>query len=506
MAQLGFLDKFLLRLAPHAALDRIRARHQAEVMLRHFEGAAHGRRTSGHHRPHTDANAANLPALALLRNTVRDLERNNPWSKKAIRVIANDTVGWGIVPKPGSGSDRAKKKAKEAWKAWAESTQCDADGRTNLYGLQRRVMRSVVRDGEVLIRRRRRRPGDGLAIPLQLQLLEADFLDTRKDGIKGYAGGPIIQGVEFDALGRRAAYWLFSEHPGSRRVNSTVSTRVPAEDIAHIYLLDREGQVRGVTWGAAVVLRTKDGDEYEDATLLKQKVAACFAGVVTDVDGKSTGIGQQDAADERLESIEPGMMAYLPPGKSVTFADPPTVSEFDPFSKNILRGIAAGWGITYEAMTGDYSQVNFSSARMARLGYQQNLHEWRWDMLIPQFCDRAWAWAMEAAYIAGTVSEVVTAQWTPPPMPMIEPDKEGLAYSRNVRAGLLTPDEMVREQGYDPDEHWREYGANIKRIRGLGIVLDSDAGMTTQAGNPRQQSGGQQQAGETSSDGAATNE
>jgi hypothetical protein len=30
----------------------------------------------------------------------RDLIRNNSWAKRGLRTIANNTVGWGIVPKP----------------------------------------------------------------------------------------------------------------------------------------------------------------------------------------------------------------------------------------------------------------------------------------------------------------------------------------------------------------------------------------------------------------------
>jgi capsid protein len=71
-------------------------------------------------------------------------------------------------------------------------------------------------------------------------------------------------------------------------------------------------------------------------------------------------------------------------------------------------------------------------------------------------------------------------------MPMIEPDKEGLAHQRNIRTGITTLPEVLRERGYDPDEVLVELAAHNKQLDKLGIVLDSDPRKTTQAGNPVQ--------------------
>ena len=65
---------------------------------------------------------------------------------------------------------------------------------------------------------------------------------------------------------------------------------------------------------------------------------------------------------------------------------------------------------------------------------------------------------------------------------MIEPDKEGLAIIRNVRGGIQTFSEALRERGYDPDTFWDEYKADLEELDRRGIVLDSDARQMTQAG------------------------
>ena len=80
-------------------------------------------------------------------------------------------------------------------KAWAESTACDADGQSNMAGLQSLIASGVVGDGEALIRRRWRRASDGLPVPMQLQLLESDYLADLTQALPN--GGRIVQGVEF---------------------------------------------------------------------------------------------------------------------------------------------------------------------------------------------------------------------------------------------------------------------------------------------------------------------
>lgn len=476
-------DRFLISVAPDWGLRRVRARATAQLMARHFESASAGRRTSGWSKRTTDANsAASGATLSTLRAQARDLVRNNPWARRGLRRIVTDTVGWGIKPKA---KGRGAKHVMDLWERWAETTECDAAGRLTFYGLQKLVMRTVVESGEVLIRRRMRLPKDGLAIPMQLQVIEPDLLDSGKDGIRTPQGGKIVQGVEFDALGRRVAYWLFDEHPGAQLSMSAVSRRIPAEGIIHVFEQERAGQVRGPSWYASIDLRLHEFDEFEDATLLKQKIAAMMAAFVTDLDGTSAPLGANGGTDSKgqlLDTLEPGMILSLPAGKQVTVTSPPQATDHQSFSATALRGIAAGLGVTYEDLTGDYSQVNYSSARMARIAHSADVYDWLWNMLIPQLCAPAWKWMLEALVLAGEDVEVMPAKWTPAPMPMLDPDKEGAAASKMVRAGQMTHDEMIREQGFDPDEHWAEYAAGLKRLDDLKIVLDSDPRKTSGAG------------------------
>lgn len=506
----NWLDRVVMSMAPQWGLRRVRARAAAQALARHYDAAGAGRRTSGWKRFSSDPNAANGPALATLRELSRDLRRNNGWARRGIRVISTNTVGWGISAKPIGARQKRKGDALWYWDQWSRSPRCDFDGRLPFAGIQRLVMETVVESGECLVMRERGRPSDGGVIPLRVRVLEPDHLDTAKDGVLGDSGGPIVQGVEFDKRGQRVAYWIFKQHPGSAGrallVSSTmVSERIAAEDVLHIYRVDRPGQVRGVPWLATAIAKLEDFHDYDDAVLMQQKIAACFAAFVQDADAERAPIGEEDPQDDQLETLEPGQISYLGPGKSITFAQPPATTDHANFSATTLRQIASGLDVTYEELTGDYSHVNFSSARMARLSHWSSVEEWRWNMLIPQLCDGVWAWAMEDAAIVEGWVQLPQADWSPPPMPMLDPDKEAAAYTKLVRSGVMTLQQVIRERGEDFVAHVAEIEEANKLLDEKGVWLDSDprrtsaAGLTQERVGAASKQGGQ---GDGASDGA----
>ena len=470
----SWIDRVASAVAPRWHFQRVRARMATELVRRHYEAATIGRRTQGWKRTITDANSAIGPSLARLREIARDLVRNNPYAESALTTIADHAVGWGIVAT----------QQHEAWKRWTETTAIDADGRHDLTGLQKLVMRTVVESGECLIRRRYRRIEDGFPLPLQLQILEPDFLDSFKDGPTPN-GGRIVQGVEFDALGRRAGYWLYREHPGSTSLASSArfgaSSRIPAADVLHVFKSSRPGQVRAPSWFAPVLLRFKDFDEFEDATLMKQKIAACLAVITSDTDGSAPALGSTDEATPEIDSLEPGMILNVPPGRDVQVVQPPSVREYADYSKTSLRAIATGIGVSYEDLTGDYTGMPFSAARMSRLRHFARVEDWRWRMLIPQLCDPVWGWAMEASAIMG-FPVIPSTDWTAPPLPMIDPANEALGALRNVRTGISTLSEEIRARGYDPARFLDELENDFKELDRRGLVLDCDPRKMTQAG------------------------
>ena len=489
-----WLDDFIGFFAPMAGFKRKQARMALDI-TRAYEGAKVGRRTDGWFTPSTSANTEIYVAGRRLRDRARDIVRNNPYGKKARRIFSDNFVGTGIIPQARTSSDRLNKQIMAAWNDWL--SECDFDGNCNFYALQAQIVRAMFESGECFVRYRDM-PFDGSIVPFQLQVLESDYLDLTKNYEMPDMSGYIRQGIEFDKNGKRVAYWMWPVHPGDTimvwpRLNSV---RIPANQILHIFEKDRPGQIRGVTAFAPVINRLKDLDDYDDAELWRKKIESCFAAFViqnsgaegpvlgniatTGAPGNGTG---GNAPPTRVETFRPGMIEYLKPGEDVRFGNPTSDANYPSYQRVQLHAIAAGLGVTYEQLTGDLSQVNYSSLRAGLLEFRRTIETLRWQVFIPMFCVPVWKCFINRAYIAGLISKAdYAASWTPPKFEMIDPLKDAQADTMMMRNGTLTWREAVANHGYDPDEQIAEITSTNAAFDENGIILDSDPRRITQAG------------------------
>ncbi len=484
---MNWLDRAIGFLAPRAGLRRARHRYAMTALRRSYEGARVSRRTEGWVTAGTSANAEIGPALSRLRDRARDLVRNNPYAAKAVQAAVSNLVGTGIMPRARARESGLAEAADRLWGRFAET--CDADGLTDFYGLQALIARALVESGECLVQLRERRAEDGLPVPLQLQVLEADHLDTTRTGELA-DGGFVLQGVEFDPLGRRRAYWLFPVYPGeaaSVMRRSLTSRRVPARGVLHLFERLRPGQVRGVPWFAPVVLKLRDLDEYDDAELVRKKIEACFAAFVTgDEDGETLGASATDAEGRRVESFEPGMIEYLAPGRDVKFATPSASGGYAEYMRVQLHAVAAGIGLTYELLTGDLSQVNYSSIRAGLIEFRRRMEALQWQLLVPGLCQPVWRRFVETAQAAGALPKgEVDAEWTAPRFEAVDPLKDVQADILAVRAGLMTLKEAIARQGYDPAQVLEEIAETNAALDRLGVILDTDPRRATRTGQAK---------------------
>ncbi len=467
-ADMTLLDRAIAWVAPGLAVKRARAR-LALSMVRGYEGAKVGRRTEGWRASGTSANAEVLPALSALRNRARDLVRNNPYGRRAINALTGGLVGSGFVA--GIGDDRAK--MRDLWAKWV--SECDADSQLDFNGLQSLVARCMFESGECIVRLRTRKLEDGLAVPLQLQVLEPDHLDAGKTQALAN-GGRIIAGVEFDAIGRRVAYWLFPDHPGELVLGAATmsSQRVTADRVIHLYEKLRPGQVRGVPALAASMMRMRDLDDYEEAELVRKGIEACFAAFVTSPESDPTlAASRTDDAGRRIETLGAGMIQYLRPGESVSFGAPHASDGYDAYTRTQLHAIAAGAGITYEQLTGDLSQVNYSSIRTGMLEFRRMVECLRWQMFAPIFLARVQAEFLRHAALAGAMpSDAQGWEWTAPRWEWVDPLKDTEATATEIRTGLSSLSEKLRERGMDPDSVFAEIAKERQKLAALGITLD----------------------------------
>lgn len=473
------LDRLIAWLSPSRAFRRERARVALHA-VRDYEGASRTRRTEGWRvAAGTSANSELLAALPLLRDRARDHVRNNPYGRRVVRALASSLVGYGMAGTVLAPDKAHAERIQGLWDSWADFPTCDQRGRQTFGGLQRLIARTLCESGEALARRVWDKDAP---LGFRVQVLEPDYLDAPmptypRDLPDGHR---IVAGIELDATDRPVAYHLLPRHPGDAwawGVSTEPPIPVPARDVAHVFDEERAGQGRGCPLLAAVTVPLRDLDECKDAHQVRQKVAACFAAFYTTPEG-----GTRSRKEPLTDHVEPGMTEELPPGYEVTFAQPPGVEGYADVMRIGLQAVAAGTGVPYEEISGDYSQFNFSSGRMSRGSYHALVEELQWQVLIPGFHDRVFGWFLDAARLRGIDTRDVTITWTAPRRPLVDPAREIEPAIAAVRATLSSPQEAIRELGFDPETVLREWQTFTTWLDELGLVSDIDPRRTAQRG------------------------
>lgn len=423
----------------------------AAMNTRRFDGAAGGRRgggmgTFGRIVPEVAAGNASL------RSRARYLANNNPWMANGVGNWVSGLVGAGITPVSRHPDAETRKLLHEIFNAWADAA--DLEGMSDFWGLQADVARALVVDGEAFAHRTITEDG------LRVRLLPAELIDeslTRdlRDG------GFIVQGIEFDAEGRRVAYHVFPARPTDQFGTVSPAVRIPADEVSHIFKPLAAGQVRGVSWLAPIILPASDFDQLIDALLMGCKVAALHAGFITDLNG--TGAlpydGQQN--NNVLESgLEPGVLKVLPGGLDVKFNSPQQARETAAFVKLNLRQLAAGFGLPSHMLDGDLSDANYSSLRAGLLPFRQRCEQVQYGRIVPAFLRPVWrdvlnfhvlSGALDAPDFETSTRDYLRCDWLPPKPLQVDPLKDVQADVAELEAGLASRRMKVAERGWDLD-------------------------------------------------------
>ncbi len=411
----------------------------------------------------------------LLRNQARYLVASNAVAARAAQAFVDNVIGPGITLLPKLGDAALKGLLLKQWNQWTDLS--DADGMLNWYGQQALAARSMFVDGEVFVRMLIGSDGT-----LRLQLLPPEFIDTT------ITRDNVIAGIEFEGS-RRSAYYVCEWHPGQPG-RMPRSIRIPASEILHIFRPKMPGQLRGVTELLAILNRLNDLDQFDRATLVKQKTGALLTGFITTPNENPLGASRaEDGA--WTASLEPGTIQRLSPGESMEFSDPPETAGYSDFAKTQLRLIASGLGLPYSVVSGDLSDTSYSSARVGLIEFRKYIDALQWHF-IHMFCRPVFQRWVELEILRGTLPSFAggaqaymeNISWAPPAMQMTDPQREVDAMVRAIRAGLLSREMAVASLGYDLAEVDAQIAAGNATADAAGIVLDSDPRKVTQQGNP----------------------
>lgn len=478
---MNVIDRAIAAFSPSLAVRREAAR----MALRHltggtYDGAVIGRRAGAWFASQGDANAVINGPLPRLRARARDVVRNTWWGARIKATVTTHAVGSGVTPLFATGDKELNRRAADAWHAWRR--HCDARGQLDLNGQFALACDSIVEAGEVLVQMLPSRDlyRRGL-VPLELRLLEPDHIDASRDG---RAGERVIDaGIEYAPSGRRLAYWIYPEHPGSAHALRLQSERIASSDMLHVYRIDRIGQGRGVPWVAPVLLKGRDVADLEEAVVVKSRVEACLAAFVSQNGASSRTLSDQvslqtrQSGSRRIEQLSPAAVIYGEPGESVTTITPSGSMAFESVLMSAWMCLAAGAGITYDQLTGDMRQANYSSLRAGKIEFRAFIERFQWltlaQMLLDPVTDRWAQWAQDFGILprrpGGYPREWMFPAWQP-----IDPIKDMQADILAVRAGRLTWDQFVAAWGFDPDTQLDSIANWMQALDERKVVLDTD--------------------------------
>ena len=465
---------------------------QAQPLRRRmYQGATGGRLTSQWVTSITSADAEIKSSIRRLRARSRQLVRDSDYARAAIRIIRNQVVGQGVrlqaqVRKQRGGrlDDKVNKAIEDAWAEWCRRDSCHVAGLLSFSDIERLAVGAMAESGECLIRLIRQ-PFGKSAVPLGLEVLEADLLDEDFSGRLSAPGNEWRMGIEVDRYGRPVRYAFYSRHPGDNTQVSTESgTRhvlVDAADVIHLSQCERPGQTRGVPMMASALNTIHHLTGFQEAHLVRKRASSALMGFIQSPEGELDAGGEVYDGD-RVTSFEPGTFSYLAPGESIQVPNLDDDADFEPFLRSMLRSMASGCGLDYSLLSSDYSQSNYSSSRLSRLSDKDTWQAIQ-KYLKEAFYQRVFDEWLKLSVLAGVLNlptfeaepqRFQKVRWVCRGYSYVDPQKEVQANADAVRAGFKTLSECISDQGGDFDEIMRQRAHEVEIAAELGLQLDTN--------------------------------
>ncbi|RJF81120.1 phage portal protein [Azospirillum cavernae] len=449
---------------------------------------------AGWHPVLGSADADLLPERADIVARIRDLARNNGWASGVVRREIDTVIGSGLrlSCKPdyralGLSAEWAAEWADQVegqFRLWADDPGrwCDATRHYTLGGLFGLAYRHYVIDGDAVVILQWRPHAGPYATTIRV--VDPDRLSNPQnvmdtDTLRG--------GVEFDSWGAAVAYHIRKRHPNdwpNAGRDAYVWERVPRETpwgrpiTVHFFDKERDEQSRGVGRLTPVLERLKMLDRYDKVELQAAVLNAILAAfiespfdhdLIADAleDGKLSGYQDLRKAFHENRNISMGgvRLPTLFPGEKIGFHTATRPNQaYASFEAQALRNIAAGTGSSYEQISTDWSQTNYSSARAALLETWKTMISRR-KAFAGGLCSLIYVTWLEEAIDAGKVVLPVGApdfyaaraayarcDWIGPPRGWVDPVKERQGALLGVAGGLSTLDDESAEQGKDYQE------------------------------------------------------
>ena len=455
------------------------------------------------------ADAELLPEMGTIVGRTRDLVRNYGLASGAVQMHLDNVIGSGLrlSAKPdyrslgldAEWSAEWARGTESAFRQWAYDIdkQCDAGQRLNLAGMLGQAYRSYLTRGEIfaVIEWLPERSGPWSTA---IQMIATERVSNPHGQFDSHG---LRAGIEIDAHGAATAYHVRSTGTGAGHWalmdgSSEQWSRVPTRtawgrrQMLHIYDQEEAGQTRGKSNFASVLGKMKMLARFEAVTLEAAVINSMFAAVIeSDMGNAVEALGAMPGEDNLLARYAESQDQYgstdriqydganivsLLPNERLRMVTPEHPSgDFDPFEKSFLRQLSGGLNLSYEQLSRDYSQTNYSGARAGLLESWKHFTARR-ELIGGEFATQVYALWLEEAMDKGVViappgapdyhaakTAWTRCKWIGPGKSHIDPLKEGKADALANDRGWLTLEQACADRGFD----WEDNLDQIERER-----------------------------------------
>lgn len=475
MSKIGkYINSVLWALAPGWQVKRRSAQVVKRFLERDLKAAtdksAYGGWVNTEQGPNAD-----MMKLSTVRARANHAYWNDPYIRGAVDILINRSVGPGSTPQATTQSEEFNATAEALFSQWTE--YADAHFQYHFGDMERLAVLKLFLDGGIFFKRvvDNRRSN-----PFCLEALEYSRLAT---DVAGNGANPVTYGIEQDkATGQVVAYHFYATNPDSpTSIGTWKARRIPSAQVIHFSPFRRPGQLLGTPLLAPALPYAYQLAELLEAELITKKIEACFGIAIksTDLYTRYAAAEEDSDSEERDIEIAPGMVEHLLPGEEIEVIDPKRPgSNFDKFFKIIVQGMARSMGLSYEQISGDKSEVNYSSARHSELELRDNL-----DVLVKAveryFLRIVWKDFIRYSIAAGKLqapgfvldpSRWFKHVWLPKGHDWVDPEKEAKAKARELTMGLSTLAEICAARGKDWKDVAKQRAKEKEFLNSLGLI------------------------------------
>lgn len=494
---MNWIDKTIGYISPEAGYKR-EAYRKALDEIRNYDAAGYDRVNANWRVFNESAEMTDRYGRDNIRARARDLERNSDIMNAVVGAFKRNVYGAGYRLRANSGNEEMDHEIEKMWKVWCKKKNCDVTGQQSFSAIMRMSVQRKKIDGGIILLKRYTTGG---FLPFKIQTLEVDELDLTATATKE-TGNKVVGGIEYNSYNRPVGYYISQYSVDGTTINQPVY--IEAKDVIFYFTKSRPSQIREMSDMTPTITRIRDVNEFMRAVSVKERILACFSVFIERMLptsgttlGRGVGTGLSGSATENDakydgKTLTPGMIHYLNQGDKAQAVVPTgQATDATAYVKQEVRLIGSGQGLSYETMSRDMSESNYSSARQGMIEDDLTYEEEK-DLLM-EVMDEIY----ETFLISLVLAKKVTIKdfwenkdiymdhtWIKAPKRWIDPVKEANSNKIALNTGQKTWADLAAENGKDWKEQLEEmaeiieYG-NQKGIDMGGIIYGSGTKQST---------------------------